>query len=66
MTSRSSSHIKVLKTFPIPFAGIGANFRRLSYSGDRKFSGLKLSGAHTLNDLRKWNWLTVEVLSWTP
>lgn len=56
------SNIKMLKMFSVPFMGIGANYRRLLYTESREFKDLKLTGTHTLNDLIKWNNLTVEVL----
>ncbi|KAF5410670.1 MAG: hypothetical protein U9N46_14820 [Euryarchaeota archaeon] len=57
-----SSNIKVMKLFPVPFMGVGANYRRLLYTDSGKFEDLELTGTHTLNDLVKWNNLTVEVL----
>ena len=56
------SNIKVMKLFPVPFMGVGANYRRLLYAKSRKFEDLELTGTYTLNDLIKWNRLTVEVL----
>jgi len=56
------SNISILKLFPIPFCGIGANYRRLLYTDTKKFEDLNLSGMHTLDDLIKWNDLTVRVL----
>ncbi len=58
----SNSNISFLKMFPIPFSGIGANYRRLLYSDTKKFKDLSLSGMYTLNDLVKWNNLTIKVL----
>jgi hypothetical protein len=57
-----NSNIKVLKMFPVPFMGIGANYRRMLYTESGKFEDLKLSGYHTFNDLIKWNKLTINVL----
>lgn len=57
-----ASNIKMLKMFPVPFMGVGANYRRLLYTDAEKFEDLKLNGIHTLNDLIKWNNLTVKVL----
>lgn len=62
MDLSTTSNIKALKMFPVPFMGIGANYRRLLYTETKKFEDLKLTGMHTLNDLIKWNNLTVEVL----
>jgi len=58
----SNSNIRVMKMFPVPFMGIGANYRRLIYTESGKYEELNLTGRHTLNDLIKWNNLTVEVL----
>jgi hypothetical protein len=57
-----TSNIKKLKMFSVPFMGIGAIYRRLLYTESKKFEELKVSGMHTLDDLIKWNNLTVEVL----
>ena len=57
-----ASNIKMMKMFPVPFMGVGANYRRLLYTKSGKFEDLKLTGMHTLNDLIKWSNLTVEVL----
>ena len=62
MDLSSSSNIKLMKMFPVPFMGIGANYRRLIYTKSGKFEDLRLSGKYTLTDLIKWNNLTVEVL----
>ncbi len=57
-----TSNIKLMKMFPVPFMGIGANYRRLIHTKSKKFEDLKLTGMHTLNDLIKWNNLVVDVL----
>ena len=57
-----ASNIKMMKMFPVPFMGVGANYRRLIYTESKKFEDLKLTGMHTLDDLIKWNNLTVKVL----
>jgi len=57
-----NSNIKMMKMFPVPFWGVGANYRRLLYTESKEFEDLKLTGMHTLRDLIKWNNLTVEVL----
>lgn len=57
------SNIKMLKMFTVPFVGIGANYRRLLYTKSGGVKDLKLTGMHTLNDLIKWNNLTVGVLN---
>jgi len=57
-----NSSIKMMKMFPVPFMGIGANYKRSLYTESGKFEDLKLTGKYTLNNLIKWNNLTVEVL----
>lgn len=57
-----NSNIILMKMFPVPFMGIGANYRRDIYTESKKFEDLKLSGNHTFDDLVKWNNLTVKVL----
>jgi len=59
----SASNIRLMKLFPVPFLGIGANYRRLMYTDDGKWEHLELSGLHTRNDLIKWNNVTVELLT---
>lgn len=58
-----NSNIEVMKMFSVPFMEVGANYRRLLYTESEKFEDLKLTGVHTLNDLIKWNNLTVKVLN---
>lgn len=62
-----NTNIRSLKLFSVPFRGIGANFRRFHFSKKQEFSelGTKLSGLHTLDDMIKWNNLTVELLNKT-
>jgi len=60
-----ASNIKLMKLFPVPFMGIGANYKRLIYTESKKFDDLKLTGNHTFDDLIKWNNLAVEVLDET-
>jgi hypothetical protein len=58
----AQSNIRVMKMFPVPFMGVGANYRRYVYAPSRKFDELKLTGMHTRGDLSKWNNLTIKVL----
>jgi hypothetical protein len=58
----SDSNIKIMHMFPVPFMGIGANYRRLIYTRGGEFNELKLSGQFTLSDLIKWNNLLIDVL----
>lgn len=62
-TQVSTSNIRKLKMFSVPFMGVGANYRRMKYTESGKFEDLKLTGRHTLRDLQKWNNLAVDVLS---
>ena len=53
---------------PLPFSGLGANFRRLYYREEDKgvdYSYLHtiLTGTHTVGDLVKFNNLAVKYLS---
>jgi hypothetical protein len=57
------SNVRVMKMFPVPFMGIGANLRKNLYTKDGDYGNLKLSGQYTMSDLVKWNNLAVEVLS---
>lgn len=58
----SDSNMKVMQMFPVPFMGVGANYRRLVYTDSGKYDDLELTGKYTLSDLKKWNNLAVEVL----
>ncbi len=62
LSSVSDSRVIMLKMFPVPFMGIGANYRRLVYTESKEFDELKTAGRHTLDDLMKWNNLVVDVL----
>lgn len=58
------SKIKMLRFMPIPFCGIGANFRRLIYTEASDYKKLKsqLSGLYTFDNLIKWNNLLMSYL----
>lgn len=58
-----NSNIEIMTMFPVPFMGIGANYRRFLYTDNKKFKELDVTRPHTLNDLIKWNNLAVEALS---
>jgi hypothetical protein len=58
----SDSNIRIMQMFPVPFMGVGANYRRLLYTKGGKFNELELSGQYTLSDLIKWNNLLIDVL----
>lgn len=49
------SNIRVLKLFPVPFSGIGANYRGWLYTSTKNFQDLTLNGRYTLTDLTKWH-----------
>ena len=59
----SSSNVRIMKLFSVPYLGIGANYRRLMYADGGKWEGLELTGLHTHNDLIKWNNVTVDLLT---
>ena len=56
-------NVRMLKLFPVPFMGVGANYRRFVYTPDQKWEGLHLRGSHTRDDLYKWNNVVVELLT---
>ena len=65
---RPQTSIRILQFMPLPFSGLGANFRRLYYRTDdvhHEYSDLKdkLTGKYTVNDLIKFNNLSVEYLA---
>jgi hypothetical protein len=57
------SNIRVMKMFPVPFMGVGANLRKRLYTEEGKYESLELTGQYTMGDLKKWNNLCVDVLS---
>ena len=48
--------------FPVPFMGIGVNYRRWIYTEEREIDKLQVTGQHTLHDLLKWNKVIVSLL----
>jgi hypothetical protein len=57
-TKLSTSNIKFLKMFPVPFRAIGANYRKVTYTPNTEgFTelGKSLTGQYTVNDLINWN-----------
>lgn len=58
-----NSNIRMMRMFPVPFMGVGANYRRTLYTDTGKYEDLKLTGEHTRNDIVKWNNLTVDILT---
>jgi hypothetical protein len=57
-----SSSVRIMQMFPVPFRGVGANYRRYLYPGTGKLSDLKLTGRHTVGDLVGWGNLLYNVL----
>jgi hypothetical protein len=57
------SNVRVMKMFPVPLMGIGANLRKHLYTSEGKYSDLKVKGQYTVADLVKWNNLAVTVLA---
>jgi len=57
-----TSNVRFIKLFPVPFMGVGANYRRLRYTSTHKFEDLPIQGQYTLTDLIAWNNLTIDVL----
>ena len=65
---KPKTSIRILQFMPLPFSGIGANFRRCYYRTDDLHCdyndlGNKLTGKYTISDLIKFNDLAVEYLS---
>lgn len=58
-----NSNISCLQMFSVPFMGVGANVRRIMYTEKSTFDEIKHTGLHTLNDLKKWNNLLIDLLS---
>ena len=59
----NNSNITTMNLMPVPFMGVGANYRKRIYTEDNHYNSLSLTGTHTKNNLVKWNNLTVKVLS---
>jgi len=60
--SSKNMNVKMLKMFPVPFLGLGANYRKWLYTESGNYEDLRLSGLHTMDKLVQWNNLMVEVL----
>lgn len=58
-----NSNIKWHSLFPIPFSGIGVNFRRCEYSPDKTFDSMPLTQVNTIKDVIKWNKLAHDIAS---
>ena len=64
---KPNTTITILQFMPLPFCGIGTNFRRMVYGKDSAatYENLEkqLTGKFTITDLIKYNNLTIEYLS---
>jgi len=58
-----NSNITIMKNFPVPFFGTGANWRRYMHTTSHDYNELKLTGQHTRADLNKWNVVAYDILS---
>ncbi|MBY0506441.1 MAG: hypothetical protein K2X03_21160 [Bryobacteraceae bacterium] len=58
----TTSKVKIIKAFPVPFMGVGANLRKALYTNKGEYEDLKVQGQYTIPDLKKWNNLAVDVL----
>lgn len=57
-----TSNITRHRLFPIPFHGIGVNYRRCQYTTDHTFNKLeKITGKKTMADIIKWNVLAFDI-----
>lgn len=67
LIQKPNTTIMILKFMPLPFCGIGANFRRMVYNkeGDLTYENLEkqLTERFTFMDLIKYNNLAIEYLS---
>lgn len=59
-----NSNIVMMKMFPVPFMGVGANYRRAMHTKNpqKAVSEIQVTGKWTSNDLVKWNNLVYTVL----
>lgn len=60
----SSNNARIMKLFPMPFMGVGANVRKWLHGGDKGWDSIKTTGQNTIGDLDKWNKSLVTLLSW--
>jgi transposase len=58
-----NSQIRIVLLYPVPFRGIGANFRRALHATGEELRNLKVTGHHTMTDLVKWNNSVVQLLT---
>lgn len=66
LIQQPNSNITVMRFFPCPLSGIGANFRRMRYKNkkDDSYENLstQLTGVYTIKDVVKWNNLAYKFL----
>lgn len=67
LIQKPNTSISILQFMPLPFCGIGANFRRMVYGkdGNATYENLakQLTGKFTFTDLIKYNNLAIQYLS---
>lgn len=54
---------RIMMLAPVPFMGIGANYRRKLYSKEKTFESLEVDGQYTRANLVKWNNVAVALLT---
>lgn len=58
-----NTNIRILRAFPMPFRGVGANYRRQKYFGeDGEYEDFDVSGRYTVSDIVQWNNLAYEII----
>ncbi len=62
LKEQKSSNIREINMFPVPFKGLGANYRRYYHCQKREFEELQLTSQNARKDIIKWNNLACEVL----
>jgi len=60
-----NTNITAFKMFSVPFRGLGAFYRRYIYDEIFSIEKINVGGQFSLNDLKKWNDLAIEILKWT-
>lgn len=58
----STSNIKQMKMFPVPFKGIGSMYRKHNYTENKNYAELGLTRSYTKEDMKKWHNLAIQVL----
>lgn len=57
-----NTNIRAMKLFPVPFMGVGANYRRYYHCPNSSFDELNLADTNARKDITKWNNLACEIL----